>query len=167
MSGPCDKDEKEDVLQLRGLILGTVLSLFFIVSVFWGISNFLFVVANEVYRNEKELVISVPVTETYTTTRNAKRHTVTVNHVSFPEVSLADKQFDTESRRKVSPQNSFCLKTLPLMSGMIFKDMKNTKTMQNTEVDFSINEETVGRRVKLHFKVGYYGLAYLDGCEFE
>ncbi|MCQ2207358.1 MAG: hypothetical protein MJZ02_03955 [Paludibacteraceae bacterium] len=162
---PIVRTKIENSLQLRGLIVSSILSVIVIVTFFWGISNVLFLVANETFSSEKPLVVTVPVTDTYTTT--SSRNHITTCYVRFPRVSLADKQFDVEYRKKVSPQNSFCLKTLPIMSGMTLKGVKNTRTMESLEVGSSTYDSASGRNMRLHFKVGYFGLVFFDKYELE
>lgn len=164
---PIVRTKIENSLQLRGLIVSSILSVIVIVTFFWGISNVLFLVANETFSSEKTLIVTVPVTDTYTTTTRSKNRTRTHYHVAFPKVSLADKQFDVKSRKKVSFPNSFCLKTLPMMSGMTLKGVKNTKTMKNLEVGSSTYASASGRNIQLHYKVGYFGLVFFDKYQLE
>ena len=87
--------------------------------------------------------------------------------MSFPTVSLSDRKFDMDQRRQVSTPNSICLKTLPVMSGIKFIEIKNTKTKDEIEVSDSDYCSATGRNIKLYFRMGYYGIIYLEKYQLE
>ena len=159
---PILRTKIENSLQKRGLIMTSILSLIVVFSLLWEVSNTLFLYGNKIYSNEKSIVVTVPVTDTYITKTHSKNHTTTHYHVRFTPVSFRDKEIESEGKKSVSFLNSFCLQTLPWLSGMSIKGVENTKTMTSLEVGHSDYCHADGKNINLYFKVGYYGLLYYN-----
>ncbi len=159
---PILRTKIENSLQKRGLIMTSILSLIVVFSLLWEVSNTLFLYGNKIYSNEKSIVVTVPVTDTYITKTHSKNHTTTHYHVRFTPVSFRDKKIESEGKKSVSFLNSFCLQTLPWLSGMSIKGVENTKTMTSLEVGHSDYCHADGKNINLYFKVGYYGLLYYN-----
>ena len=159
---PILRTKIENSLQKRGLIMTSILSLIVVFSLLWEVSNTLFLYVNEIFSNEKSIVVTVPVTDTYTTTTRSKNHTTTHYHVRFTPVSFRGKKIESEGKKNVSFLNSFCLQTLPWLSGMKLKGVENSKTMTSLEVGRSTYYSADGKDIQLYYKVGYFGLLYYD-----
>ena len=159
---PILRTKIENSLQNRGLIMTSILSLIVVFSLLWEVSNTLFLYGNEMFSNGKSIVVTVPVTDTYITTTRSKNHTTTHYHVRFTPVSFRGKKIETEGKKNVSFLNSFCLHTLPWLSGMKLKGVENSKTMTSLEVGRSTYYSADGKDIQLYYKVGYFGLLYYD-----
>ncbi len=163
---PIVRTKIEDALQLKSLIVGSILSFVVLAVFFFCISYLLFLQANLSFCNEEPIVVTVPVKEAFSRTGGTKSRN-TYYYVSFPTVSLSDRKFDMDQRRQVSTPNSICLKTLPVMSGIKFIEIKNTKTKDEIEVSDSDYCSATGRNIKLYFRMGYYGIIYLEKYQLE
>ena len=131
-------------------------------SLLWEASNTLFLVGNETFSNTEPIVVTVPVTDTYTTTTRSKNHTTTHYHVRFTEVSFWGKNIEAEGKKEVSFPNKLCLQMLPWLSCMKLKGVENTKTMSSLEVSHTAYCLADGKDIQLYYKVGYFGLLYYD-----
>lgn len=152
---PILRSVHEDELQKRRLILYSISTFILIVSLFWFLSNTWFLVANDIFACKKSFVVSVPITG-----KNYERSNKKFSYyVTFKEVSLENIQFD-DYQGSVSGINSFFVNSLPWLSGMKNKEVKNTKTMSLMQVSSHDYHIADGKNIELHFKVGYFGLVY-------
>ncbi len=163
---PILRTKKEDVLQLKSLIVGSILSFATLATLYFCISYFLFLQANFAFCNEETIEKTLPIEKSYYRKSTVTRKT-TNYYVDFPKVSLSDRKFDINQRRQVAFPNSFCLKTLPVLSGVKFREIKNSKTLDYTEIDYSDYESATGKNIKLYFRMGYYGIIVLEKYEIE
>ena len=159
---PVLRTKIENYLQRRGIIISSILSVIFVFSLLWEASNTLFLVGNEIFSNTEPIVVTVPVTDTYTTTTRSKNHTTTHYHVRFTEVSFWGKNIETNGKKEVSFPNKLCLQMLPWLSCMKLKGVENTKTMSSLEVSHTAYCLADGKDIQLYYKVGYFGLLYYD-----
>lgn len=160
---PVLRTKIENYLQRRGIIVSSVLSVIFVFSLLWEASNTLFLVGNEIFSNSEPIVVTTPVTDTYTTTTRSKNRTTTHYHVRFPKVSFLNKNIETEGKKEVSVPNKLCLHMLLWLSCMKLKGVENTRTMTSLEVDYSSYSRAKGKDIQLYYKAGYFGLLYFDG----
>lgn len=149
----------EDSLQRTGLILTSVLSGLSIILLFLIVPNFLLVLGNEKFGKEEDVYhMTVPVNSTYST----RHKNSTSYHVRFPEVNFSDKgiQDGTENEDGISSINSFCLKTLPSLSGMNLLGATNFPSMTTRSISYDEYLNANGKYIRLNFKVGYFGMVY-------
>lgn len=149
----------EDSLQRNGLILTSTLSGISIILLFLIVPNFLLVLGNEKFGKDEDVYhVTVPVSGTYVT----RHKNSTSYHVQFPEVNFSDKgvQDGTKNENGISSINSFCLKTLPWLSGMSLFGATNFPSMTTKQVDSYEYSNANGKYIRLNFKVGYFGMVY-------
>lgn len=149
----------EDSLQRTGLILTSVLSGLSIILLFLIVPNFLLVLGNEKFGKEEDVYhVTVPVNSTYST----RHKNSTSYHVRFPEVNFSDKgiQDGTENEDGISSINSFCLNTLPSLSGMNLLGVTNFPSMTTRSISYDEYLNANGKYIRLNFKVGYFGMVY-------
>ena len=160
---PVLRTKIENNLQRRGIITYSVLSILSVCFLLWLASNTLFLVGNKFFSNPEQIIVTRPVTDTYTTTTGSKHRKTTHYHVKFPEVSFLGKSIEKDGKREVSVPNKLCLQMLSWLSFMELKGVENTKTMTSLEVDRSTYSQAIGKNIQLYYKVGYFGLIYCDG----
>ena len=160
---PVLRTKIENHLQRRVIIKFSIISVIFVFFLLWEASNTLFLVGNKIFSNTEPIVVTVPVTGTYTTTTRSKHSTTTHYHVRFPEVSFLGKNIEADGKKEVSFPNKLCLQTLAWLSGMKLKSEENTKAMNSLEIDRSSYNQAERKDIQLYYKKGYFGLLYFDG----
>lgn len=161
---PVQRTKIESGRQLIMIIISTVFSIVLVFSFLWEASNTLFLVGNETFCNTEPIVVTKPVTDTYTTTSlQSNRRKTTHYHVRFPEVSFRGKNIEVEGKKEVSIPNKLCLQMLPWLSCMKLKGVENARIMNSCKVGYSSYSQADGKDIELYYKMGYFGLLYYDG----
>ena len=113
---------KKVKMRILQLFLTFLLSIFGIFSLFWCFSTDLFLIANETFCSEQEIVIEESIIDCYKSKNNY--------YIKFPAVSLLDRDLPVGEKKTVSWRNELYLKTLPYFSGNTDLKLKNTRTIE-------------------------------------
>ncbi len=159
---PIIRTDLENTLQHKAFITSSIIIYSTIFLLFWGVSNILYIYGNKSFANPEPLVITRPITGS-----RLYHGKNTTYYLDFEEVNLQYYPISTKVKNTyISYINKQCLKTLPYLSGMKFKNIKNSKSLASMNVKSSDFYDH-GEIIKLYFKVGYYGLIFYDSYAVE